>query len=465
MFDAYIAYQARQQPGAIAVATPAATMSFAELDAMVNRFARALSRIGLPADGIVAVQFANPITHWLAILGLARLGIGSACGSDGSASFLVTDQPSRPGSFLASDAWIEQTSRGSPAPLPAVRPDPNRLGRVLLSSGTTGAQKRIGLSWGLIDANIRNAVIAYGPTHPGPWLLEIGIDTVFGFTVGLAGWAAGHGAVFRTGADLPALLTRFAPGLFALVPIQLHALLERLSPGFKPLGTMRAVVTGGLLPPAMAREARLRLTPDIRIVYGASECGAATILDAAVLDGHPGAVGYPMPGVAVETVNEAGEPAPPGQPGEVRIRSNRVAAGYLEEPEGGQRAFRNGWFHPGDIGRLAEDGLLLIDGRVDDLMNLGGPKVLPGVVEDALEGCPGVLDAAAFAIPHAVGIGQCCVALVRGPEFDRDVMVAQLTERLPWLPSVRLLFVDRIPRNAMGKVERNALAALTQASN
>lgn len=465
VFDAFIAYHARQQPERNAIVVPGGSLTFAELDTMVDRFTRALGELGVEQDAVVSVRFANPVTHWIVLLALSRLGIASACAADPAASFRISDQapaPDAAGAFHASPDWIASASSALVGPLrPArpARPAPGRLGRVLLSSGTTGVQKRIPLSWALVDANVRNAVIAYGPVGGGPWLLEPGIDTALGFTVTLAAWAAGHGVLFRGDWDLAAVFVRSPPGLLGIVPAQLQRLLAQLPRRFGPLPAMRLVVAGGLLPPDLARKARLRLTPDVRTVYGASECGAATIADAALLDEHPGAAGYPMPGVNVEVVDGEGQPVPGGAQGEVRIGSGRVAGRYLG-PEPDERAFRDGWFYPGDLGRLLADGLLLIDGRIDDLMNLGGTKLLPSAVEAALQGCPGVVEAAAFAVPDAAsGLDQCWLAVVRDAGFDKDAVAACLASGLPWVPPVQLVFLDRLPRNMMGKVERGALAA------
>ena len=180
--------------------------------------------------------------------------------------------------------------------------------------------------------------------------------------------------------------------------------------------------------------------------------------DAAWLGEHAGVAGYAVPGVTVGIVDDAGRPVGAGVRGLVRIRSNRVVGRYLDAGSG-TGAFRDGGFYPGDLGRLFGDGLLVVDGRADDLMNLGGVKVLPGVVEAALLACPGVADVAAFAVPTAAGLHQCWVALVRGAGFDQDAVVGQVAASLPWLPPLRLVAVERLPRNAVGKAERPALVA------
>src|SRR4051794_23632173 len=191
MFDAFVTYHAVQHPHRSAVTTPQGVMTFSELDAMVSRFARALDGMNLPADSVVAVRFANPVTHWLIVLALARIGIASACAADRWASLQITDRPdptSKQTLFHASDDWVTAVSASSAQPYRPARPPRDRVGRVLLSPGTTGEPKRMGLSWSLINTAIRGAVVIYGPGRSGSWLIEPDIDTVFGFTAMPAAW-------------------------------------------------------------------------------------------------------------------------------------------------------------------------------------------------------------------------------------------------------------------------------------
>jgi 2,3-dihydroxybenzoate-AMP ligase len=467
MFDAFVTYHALQHPHRSAVTTPQGAMTFSELDAMVTRFAHAFAGMNLAADSVVAVRFANPLTHWLILLALARVGIASACAVDRWASLQVVDRPDPASSqklFHASDEWVNAVSASSSQPYRPARPRPSRVGRVLLSSGTTGTPKRMGLSWNLINAAIRNAVVAYGPGRGGPWLIEPGIDTVFGFTAMLAAWAAGQPILLRGDVSVETILARFEPSVVAMVPLQLQHCLGHLSPRFKPYPRMRLLVTSGALHPALARDARLRLTPDIRIVYGASECGAAAIADASVLAEHRTAAGYTVPGAIIEIIDSDGNPLPCGEQGEVRVQTDRLVEGYLGIPPGVDRSFRGGWFYPGDRGTLLEDGLLLIEGRIDDVLNIGGLKLNPSIVDDALADCPGVIESFTFAAPSSEGVDECCIALVTAANFDRSSVVPHLQKTVALPPTVRLVFVDRMPRTPTGKVERAKLVELAASS-
>ena len=105
---------------------------------------------------------------------------------------------------------------------------------------------------------------------------------------------------------------------------------------------------------------------------------------------------------------------------------------------------------------MVDAGRLVLEGRVDDRMNLGGFKFMPAALETPALECPGVIDCAAFAAPGARGIDHCWLAVVATPGFDRESLAAHLAG-YRGLPSNRFAWIDEIPRNAMGKVERAKL--------
>jgi 2,3-dihydroxybenzoate-AMP ligase len=461
LFDGFVAFQARILPESIAVLTPEGAISFAQFDGDVSRFACHLQGLSVCPDEAVAVEVRDPYLRWVLILALARLGIASAPAHDTTAAFKLTERGEDargPRTLHISAEWIASAMRRSPKPIPRARPHPDALGHVLLSSGTTGDQKRIGLGWSVIDAIVRNAPIAYGARSPGRWLVLTGADTALGFALPLSCWANGNSVILGTEGKLSTgLLMRLQPTLIGCTPSQLQDLLSTLPQNFSPIPSLRIVTAGSAVPPALAQQARLRFAGDIRSVYGASECSAAAIADGALLERHPGAAGYPMPGVDIEIVDDAGQAVSPGKVGEIRIRSNRVVGRYLDNSERSTFAFRDGWFHPGDLGRMRDDGLLLVEGRVDELMNLGGEKVLPSLIEQVALRCRGVADAAAFSVPDATGLEQCWIALVPEEGFEPDELARRVRCEVPWLHSLTWVSTGVIPRNPGGKIGRAQL--------
>lgn len=119
--------------------------------------------------------------------------------------------------------------------------------------------------------------------------------------------------------------------------------------------------------------------------------------------------------------------------------------------------FRDGWFYPGDVGRLHEDGLLTITGRVSEIINRGGVIVAPDMVEEVLRSIPGIADVAVFGAPDADGIEKICAAVVSEQWVDAAAIRTAAAVRLPDRSPDVVFQVEAIPRNAMGKVQRKDL--------
>lgn len=454
MLEGPIRDHARWSPRAPAVITPGGVVSYARFDADIDRLANAFRDLGLgPASGVVALQISSPYLHYAAICALARLGAVSAPGHDEAADLRVTDgdepRPSQPTLRIGPDA-LAGILAAEPRPLPVVEPDPDSLARVMLTSGTTLKPRRIGLSWRRLDAANHTTLRTYGAGRLGTWIPLPGIDSMMGYSFAMAAWSTGAAVTtIPATSDLPSWLETLEPGVVGLTPIQLRSLLEVLPPGFRPRPAWRLFSGGALLPTAVAREAMTRITPDLIVNYGSTEA-SVNALCRADPQAPPGTVGYTPYGATVEVL------APDGETGEIRIRSSRMTYGYLDDPAETAARFRDGWFHPGDVGRRLPDGRLVLEGRLDDRMNLGGFKFMPGALEDPALACPGVLDCAAFAVPDEQGMDRCWLAVVTAPGFDRDSLAAHLAN-YPGLPEKRFAWTETIPRNAMGKVERDKL--------
>ncbi|HEY0648715.1 class I adenylate-forming enzyme family protein [Phenylobacterium sp.] len=456
MFDGFIRDKAHWTPRAPAVVLPSGPISYARFDADINRLGGRLADLGIgPATGVVAIALESPYLRLAALCALARLGVASATAADPGADLRLTDRVIGP-SVLAAP----------PRPLPALELEPDAIGRVMLSSGTTAVPKRVGMSWRRIEIGNFATLRTYGAGRTGTYIPITGVDTLLGFGQAVCAWSSG-GAVAAgfTLSDLPAGLETLPPGVVGLTPRQLRALIDILPAGFRAQPQWRLCVAGALLPLPLAREAMARLTPDVRIIYGSTECSLIAVGHAMGLEDHPGQVGITPAGARVELVDDHGRTVPEGETGEIRIASERMTLGYLGDPAATAERFRDGWFHTRDLGRRLPDGRLVLEGRADDRLNLiGGAKVMPQQVEAAAFACEGVLDCAAFAVPDAAdGFDRCWLAVVAAPGFDRDGLAAHLARR-PDLPAPGLAWIDEIPRNAMGKVERSKLRDLLLAA-
>jgi acyl-CoA synthetase (AMP-forming)/AMP-acid ligase II len=251
------------------------------------------------------------------------------------------------------------------------------------------------------------------------------------------------------------------PRVLSAVPFRLQQFLDSISADY-PRWPLRIVSGGGPIPIAMNGIIRDRLTSEVANIYGSSEAGAVAIADLETMGRAERAGGYVLPNVEVEVVGPDGSALPFGELGEIRVRGEKLSDGYLP-PHDKESAFRDGWYYTSDLGRLGADGLLLVEGRADDVMNLGGTKVLPSWIEEAALRCPAVEDAAAFALSDTTSANSCYLAIVSSAGFDMQDLVNALSEQTRHLWHVSVFTLPALPRNAMGKVDRNELRAVVRA--
>jgi malonyl-CoA/methylmalonyl-CoA synthetase len=168
-----------------------------------------------------------------------------------------------------------------------------------------------------------------------------------------------------------------------------------------------------------------------------------------------GTVGMPLPGVEVRITGAAGV-LPVGEAGSIEVRGPNVFKGYWRLPEKTAEEFRDGWFVTGDMGAFDEDGYLSILGRAKDLVITGGLNVYPAEVEAALDDLPGIAASAVIGVPHP-DFGEAVVACVVG-RADPESVRSGLRDRLAAfkIPK-RVIVLDELPRNAMGKVQKAEL--------
>jgi malonyl-CoA/methylmalonyl-CoA synthetase len=183
--------------------------------------------------------------------------------------------------------------------------------------------------------------------------------------------------------------------------------------------------------------------------YGMSE---AVIITSNPLDGEriPGSVGYPLPGVELRIAGD-------DDTGVIEIRGPSVFSGYWRMPQKTAEEFTaDGFFITGDVGRRDPYGRVWISGRAKDLIISGGYNVYPKEIELVLDELPGVAESAVVGVPHP-DFGEGVVAMVIG-RGDEAALIAECRRQLaPYKAPKRIVFVDELPRNAMGKVQKNLL--------
>ncbi len=223
---------------------------------------------------------------------------------------------------------------------------------------------------------------------------------------------------------------------------------------------IRVFISGSApLTPAVFREFEARTGQRILERYGMTETGmiASNPLQG---DRIPGTVGYALPGIEVRITDDMGNLLPEGQIGNVEVRGPNVFTGYWNKPELTQQAFRDdGFFITGDMGQL-DDKRLSLSGRSKDLIISGGLNVYPKEIEMCLDNFPGVSESAVIGVPHS-DFGEAVAAVVvakTGARLTEEQILNEIRSDLAGFKRPkRVLIVDELPRNAMGKVEKSVL--------
>ena len=201
--------------------------------------------------------------------------------------------------------------------------------------------------------------------------------------------------------------------------------------------------------------------------YGMSETAMLTSNPCRATDGarRRGTVGPALPGVGLRVVDDGGAACPTGEIGHIQVRGPNVFAGYWKMPEKTQEEFSTDaqgqrWFKTGDVGRVEADAYVAIVGRSKDLIISGGYNVYPAEIEGVINDMPGVAESAVIGVPHT-DFGEAVVAVVvakPGHSLDAAAMVSQLKRQIAnFKVPKHLAVVAELPRNAMGKVQKNLL--------
>lgn len=362
-----------------------------------------------------------------------------------------------------------------PSELPEIPTDRRAL--VIYTSGTTGKPKGVVTTHTNIQSQVTSLVEAWGWTKDDRILHVLPLHHVHG-VINVLCCALWSGAVCEMlpGFEAGTVWRRFQEGdlnLFMAVPSIYQRLTrhwEEATPDEKKrlsaaCQKFRLMVCGSAALPVPVLEKWREISGHTLLErYGMTEIGMAL---SNPLHGEriPGAVGSPLPGVEVRLTDESGHRPEPGQPGEIEVRGGNVFLEYWRRPEETRNAFRDGWFRSGDIA-TCEDGIYRILGRNSvDIIKTGGYKVSALEIEQELLSHPSIAEVAVVGVEDVEWGERVCAAVVLrdGAQLTLEELRGWAKERLAVykVPS-RLLSVEQLPRNAMGKVTKKAVQPLFQ---
>jgi malonyl-CoA/methylmalonyl-CoA synthetase len=360
---------------------------------------------------------------------------------------------------------------------PAPAPDRKALASIVFTSGTTGAPKGAVLTHANLLAGTEALVAAWRWDASDRLVHTLPIFHAHGLCVGVFGTLLSGGSAVLLGRFDPVSVEEACrwhhASLFFGVPTMYHRLVD--APQGRVLGRLRLAVSGSApLAADLHRRLSRQVGIDVLERYGMTET-LMTVSNPVEGERRPGTVGFPLPGVEVRLApavagGASSAPAVAGgastQPrgaAQILVRGPGVFAGYWDRPVANAEAFSDGWFYTGDLGAVDDAGYLRILGRSTELIISGGFNVYPAEVEEVLAAHPAVAEVAVTGTPSDEWGEVVTAWVVPAVGSGDDALVADLVQhaatRLSAYKRPRLVrFVEELPRTALGKVQRGALA-------
>ena len=471
---------ARQSPHRIAFHCGEAEISWSALDDSVTGLARWFLDQGLQPGDRVAVCSYNSIELVQVCLGLFRAGliavtVNTRLKPDEVRYIFDHAEPKMAFCDPALMATLEQAGVACPIfdrlpdpppkgegarALPAIGTD--RPSVIIYTSGTTARPKGVMHTQGsLFQKGVKAAPIS--PSAPdlvrlcflpmmhvsGLWFLS-GSIYQGAFTVLLPRFDA---------AEVLDAVERFGVTTMGGLPTMIQAMVEEQARQPRKAATLRSVISGGdVASPALQDRFLALFGTELLEIYGMTELCAICANPAGGV--RPGSVGPPLGGIDVRAVDDQGRPLAEGEIGEIVARSSSAFSAYWNDPEATRSALANGWVHTGDLGSVDADGYVWFKGRKKEIIIRAGSNISPQEVEDVLYGHPAVLEAGVIGVPDP-DTGERVAAFVvlrQGHVADAETLRQFARQHIAdYKAPEDIHFLDSLPKNAVGKVQRRAL--------
>ena len=496
---------ARQHPDKIAYIQGGERVSYREINAMANRMASWLAAQGMVPGDRVVLLLENSLQYVASYYGTLKAGgvavpINSETKPEGLAGLLVELQPRVVISCRKSEellhqvdpdclripllvikgpalpwrsrcrvvAWEELMAEGAPENpgLPGLPVPPAALASIIYTSGSTGKPKGVMLSHRNIVANTRSIVQYLNLCETDIQMVVLPFFYVMGKSLLNTHFAVGGTVVVNNGFAYPAaVIAQMAAERvtgFSGVPSTYAYLLHRspLAAFRDRLEALRYCTQAGGHMSRQIKEELLRALPDhtrLYVMYGATEAAARlTYVEPERLADKMDSIGRAIPGVSVRVLDEGGRELPSGELGELVASGDNIMQGYWRDGQATSSALDHNGYHTGDLGYQDADGYLYVTGRKDDLLKVGGHRVDPQEVEDALMATGLLLEVAVLGVEDYL-LGKKLVALA--VPLDRETGTAKVLSlclaRLPRhkVPA-ELRFAAALPKYASSKIDR-----------
>jgi len=466
-----IGAHATRQPESIAIVLNGRTVSYRTFFHEIGKMVVALRQLGLQQGQSVAVETSNTYLHWLIVLACDALGVATLSYDHDEVPFITDTLASMDMVMCSPDKapvhtkrihhtdhnWINSVSEIQvERPVKPVCLDPDAPIRIVKSSGTTGNLKVMVQSRGVFENRLARCQDHVGFSPQSRFLVAMGFSVQAYHLNATACLRAGGTCFFETRYPLAEALTKHAITGIQLLPSTLIRMLDSISASYVKTPGLRIFTLGAPVSQKVHALTIDRLASDLSECYSTNEAGAICRM-------HADGAGTIIAGVQLETVDDDDTPVT-GEPGKVRVKSASLVSGYLNNPEANLKMFRNGWFYPGDIGIIEDDGRLRIIGRADDLLNIRGIKYAPQALEEKLLTELPVRDICLSVLEDNEGVCKVWVVIVPKSADSMPYIQENIAALLPPLfGAVKLTTLNAIPRTTSGKIQRAVLNRELQA--
>jgi acyl-CoA synthetase (AMP-forming)/AMP-acid ligase II len=468
----YIAWYARHDPETTAIIEGGSPLNYRGLAAALIRFVRALEELRVGPGMLLGLLMSQRYTHLLLLLACEVTGATAVAISEEDLSsgddivrccdLILTDLPPGPDfpakTIAISPEWLARlvpsSARAEDLFLLDREIAPAQMMRIVRSSGTTGRQKAMAMSNATQQMRIVRTIerVAHDILPKPRFLCMYGlaVGSVYARVLGVLQ----HGGTILFDAFEHALALIEAGAVnyanFSLGDIE--RAVRRATPPYA-VGKMHIEVFGATVPRLLRQQIRERLNANITNKYSSNETNPIAIID----DDN---VGTLCPGVEARIVDETGHEKAAGEPGIIRVRTETMVHGYFNDPALTEASFIDGWFQTSDFGAMPAPGKLILLGRADNMLNIGGVKIAPSPVEARIKSIDGIGDAVVISVASEYDVSLLMVAV----EIDGDPPAAGLTEAIgmvaaDYAPAAEIMIMRRFPRTDTGKIKRHEIAA------
>ncbi len=494
-----LARNARREPGRTALVFGEAALTFAELDARVNRLANALAERGVGRGDQVAVLMYNGLEVIESFFACQKLG---ACPvpvnfrlapselayilDDSRAVAVLTDGQLvslalaatvdldavrlvvTTGEVVAGAESYEELLAGGSAEAPDVEVHEDDLAFLMYTSGTTGRPKGAMLTHQNLVANTINWSIEMEARPGDIWLSGLplfhigGVNGVLPF-IYLAGTSIITPSTNFDALESLRLIEKHRATMCYFVPTQWQQICSLPEAAEVDTSVLRRALWGASQAPPSTLELLVATFPAVGIVnaFGQTEMSSNTcFLKADDAVRKMGSVGLPAVNVEVRIVDDHGDDVAVGDVGEIVYRGPTVMKGYFNKEEATADAFRGGWFHSGDLVRQDDEGFIYVVDRVKDMIISGGENIYPAEVERAVERHPAIREVAVIGVPHPRWVETpVAVVVAGGAEHPDQAAVLEFIkgDLASYKKPSAVVYVDELPRNASGKILKRTL--------